>query len=67
MAALVFIWLNAAQMAALVFIWLNAAQCVQHQCLCPLGEPQSPARLQETLQDQQVGLTQDPIKLLPLP
>ena len=54
-------------MAALVFIWLNAAQCVQHQCLCPLGEPQSPARLQETLQDQQVGLTQDPIKLLPLP
>ena len=37
------------------------------QCLCPQGELQLPAPLRETLQDQQVGLTQAFLKLLLLP
>ena len=46
---------------------LNVPKYCCHQCLCPKGEPQLPPLLQETLQDEQVGLVQAPIKLLLLP
>ena len=45
----------------------GAPQGVCRQCLCPQGEPQPPLPIRETLQDQQVGLALDPIKLLLLP
>ena len=46
---------------------MNTTQYVSHQCLCPNSEIQSSLPPQETLQNHQIGLAQDPIKLLLLP
>ena len=46
---------------------MNTPWYMHHQCPCPQSEPQPPTlptSPQETLQDQQVGLTQGPMKSL---
>ena len=46
---------------------MNNPQYICHQLLWPQHEPQPTPPHQETLQDQQVGLAQTPMKLLLLP
>ena len=45
---------------------VTALQNSCHQHLCPQGKPHLPPPFREVPQDQQVGLTQAPFKLLPL-